>query len=79
MMPECNLRDAGLIKNFARPIKKSTANIVTFCPYQIISGVAQGNNSNIMPIKRRAGAYRNREEFRRAIFFCFGGLDFYPR
>jgi hypothetical protein len=42
------------------------------------NAVAEGINSNIMSIKRRAGGYRNPENFKKAIFFYCGGLDLYP-
>jgi len=32
-----------------------------------------------MSIKRRVGGYRNRENFKTAIYFYYGGLDLYPR
>ena len=42
-------------------------------------GVAEGLNSTIMTIKRRAGGYRNKEHFKTAIYFFCGGLDLYQR
>lgn len=48
----------------------------------IVSGTtnarAEGLNSRIQAIKRRACGYRNRERFRGAIYFHLGGLDLYP-
>ena len=48
----------------------------------IVSGAtnarAEGLNSRIQAIKRRACGYRNRERFRHAIYFHLGGLDLYP-
>jgi transposase len=48
----------------------------------IVSGTtnarAEGLNSRIQAIKRRACGYRNRERFRHAIYFHLGGLDMYP-
>ena len=67
------------MKKLARTIKQRIANIVTFCTHGITNGVAEGINSKIMSIKRRAGGYRNRENFKKAIFFYCGGLDLYPR
>jgi len=40
--------------------------------------VAEGLNSKIMAIKRKACGYRNRERFKIAIYFFCGGLDLYP-
>lgn len=49
----------------------------------IVSGAtnarAEGLNSRIQAIKRRACGYRNRERFRHAIYFHLGGLDLYQR
>ncbi|PSH02558.1 MAG: ISL3 family transposase, partial [Acidobacteria bacterium] len=39
----------------------------------------EGLNSKIMAIKRRACGYRNREQFKTAIYFFCGGLDRYPK
>ena len=48
----------------------------------IVSGTtstrAEGLNSRIQAIKRRACGYRNRERFRHAIYSHLGGLDLYP-
>ncbi|MFN0019603.1 MAG: transposase [Pirellulaceae bacterium] len=35
-------------------------------------------NSKIMSIKRRAGGFRNPENFKTAIYFHCGGLSLYP-
>jgi len=67
------------MKKLARTLKQRLANIVTFCTHGVTNGVAEGINSKIMSIKRRAGGYRNRENFKKAIFFYCGGLDLYPR
>ena len=44
----------------------------------ISSARAEGINTKIQEIKRRAYGYRNREHFRLAIYFHLGGLDLYP-
>lgn len=67
------------MKKLARTLKERLSNIVTFCTHGITNGVAEGINSKIMSIKRRAGGYRNIENFKKAIFFYCGGLDLYPR
>jgi hypothetical protein len=46
---------------------------------RITNPVAEGINSKIMAIKHRVDGYRNREDFKTAIFFYCGGLDLYPR
>lgn len=44
----------------------------------VTNATAEGVNSKIQQIKRRACGFRNRERFRRAIYFHLGGLDLYP-
>jgi transposase len=67
------------MKKLARTIKERLANVVSYCTHRITNGVAEGLNSKIMSIKRRVGGYRNRDNFKTAIFFYCGGLDLYPR
>ena len=81
-----NSRFTMLFERFAidvlkmtQTVKERLSNIMTFCTHGITSGVAEGINSKIMSIKRRAGGYRNIENFKKAIFFYCGGLDLYPR
>lgn len=67
------------MKTLAKTIKARLSNVVSYCTFGITNGVAEGLNSKIMSIKRRVGGYRNRENFKTAIFFYCGGLDLYPR
>jgi transposase len=67
------------MKTLARTIKQRLDNVVSFCTYHITNSVAEGMNSKIMSIKRRVGGYRNRENFKTAIYFYCGGLDLYPQ
>ena len=68
------------MKKLARTIKERIENVVSYCTHGITNSVAEGMNSKIMSIKRRVGGYRNRENFKTAIFFFYcGGLDLYPR
>ena len=55
--------------------------VVTGLParHPITNGVAEGLNSKIMSIKRKAGGVRNPSHFTTAIYFHCGGLDLYPR
>lgn len=62
----------------AKQIKERLENIITFCKHRITNGVAEGLNSKIMSIKRRACGYRNKENFKLAIYFFCGGLALYP-
>lgn len=67
------------MKRVARTIKERLGNVVSYCTHGITNAVAEGINSKIMAIKRRVGGYRNRQNFKTAIFFYCGGLDLYPR
>jgi len=67
------------VKRVARAIKERLENVVSYCDHGITNAVAEGINSKIMAIKRRVGGYRNRQNFKTAIFFYCGGLDLYPR
>jgi transposase len=67
------------LKKVARTIRERLQNVVSYCTHKITNGVAEGLNSKIMSIKRRVGGFRNRENFKTAIFFHCGGLDLYQR
>jgi transposase len=67
------------VKKVAAMLNRHLKNILTYCVYPITNGVAEGLNSKIMTIKRKACGYRNKENFKRAIYFFCGGLDLYPR
>ncbi len=67
------------MRKLARSLKQRLDDIVTYCTQGITNGDAEGINSKIISIKRRAGGYRNRENFKKEIFFTCGGLDLYPR
>ena len=66
------------MKKVARTIKERLANVVSYCRHGITNAVAEGINSKIQAIKRRVGGYRNKENYKTAIFFYCGGLDLYP-
>jgi transposase len=67
------------IKKVAMIFQRHLANILTYCRHPITNGVAEGLNSRIMTIKRKACGYRNRENFKTAIYFFCGGLNLYPQ
>ncbi|MFN9051160.1 MAG: transposase [Planctomyces sp.] len=52
---------------------------VRYCTHKITNAVAEGMNSKIMLIKRHAGGFRNRENFKTAIFFHCGVLSLDPQ
>jgi transposase len=67
------------LKAVAKSIKERLTNVVSYCVHRITNAVAEGMNSKIMSIKRRVGGFRNRENFKTAIFFYCGGLSLYPQ
>ena len=67
------------VRDVARTLKAHLDYIVTYCRHRVTNAVAEGLNSKIMAIKRRACGYRNPEHFKTAIYFFCGGLDLYPR
>ena len=66
------------IKAVARMINRRLDNMITHCRHQLTNAVAEGLNSKIMAIKRRAGGYRNGVHFKDVIYFYCGGLRLYP-
>jgi transposase len=67
------------VKKVAAMLRDHLTNILTYCRHPITNGVAEGLNSKIMTIKRKACGYRSKENFKTAIYFFCGGLDLYPR
>ena len=47
--------------------------------HRITSATAEGLNSRIQAIRVPTRGYRSRENFKAAIYFHLGGLDFYPK
>lgn len=62
----------------AEKIERHAENILTYCDHQVTNAIAEGLNSKIMAVKRRVGGFRNIENFKTAIYFYCGKLDFYP-
>lgn len=63
----------------AQMLRRHLDNVVTYCRHPITNGVAEGLNSKIMTIKRRACGFRNKHHFKTAVYFYCGGLSLYPR
>ncbi len=62
----------------ARMLKSHLENILTYLKYRITNATAEGLNSTIQWLRYTARGYRNRENFKTAIYFHRGGLDLYP-
>jgi transposase len=67
------------VKQVAGVLKRHLDGVLRFVKHPITNGVAEGLNSKIMSIKRKAGGFRNAQNFTTAIYFHCGGLDLYPR
>ncbi|HUT43093.1 MAG TPA: ISL3 family transposase [Desulfobacterales bacterium] len=66
------------VANVARMFKKYLKNILTYLKFHITNAVSEGINSKIQTIKKMACGFRNRENFKTAIYFHCGGLQLYP-
>ncbi len=67
------------IEKVADMLKNHLDNVLTYCTHRMTNATAEGINSKIMAVKRRAGSYRNPDHFKTAIYFFCGGLDLHPR
>ncbi len=67
------------VQQVAKTLKRHLAGVLRFVQHPITNGVAEGLNSKIMSIKRKAGGFRNPSHFTTAIYFHCGGLNLYPR
>ncbi len=67
------------LKKVARTIRERIDHVVSYCKHEITNAVAEGINSKVQSIKRRVGGFRNRENYKTAIYFYCGGLDLHPR
>jgi transposase len=67
--------DLSPMRKVGKMLARHRDNILTFYRHRITNGAAEGLNSKIMDIKRRARGYRNRAHFKSAIYFFCGGLD----
>jgi len=66
------------IKRVARMIKKHWEGVINAATSEVTNARAEAINSRIQWVKRMACGFRNRENFRNAIYFHLGGLDLYP-
>jgi transposase len=63
----------------AKVLGAKTKQILNYATHRITSGVAEGINSKVQSVKRKAAGYRNTWNFMQAIMFYCGKLDLYPR
>jgi len=62
----------------AKMIARHLPNVLTYFSHRISNAVAEGLNSKIATIQKRACGYRNAENFKIAVYFHCGGLDLWP-
>jgi len=65
------------IKKVARMIKRHWGGVMNTATTNVTNARAEALNSRIQWVKRMACGYRNRENFRNAIYFHLRGLDLY--
>ena len=53
--------------------------IINAAKHGVSNAALESMNTKIQKIKKRACGFRNKDRFRDAILFNFGGLDLYPR
>ena len=66
------------MKKVAGTLKEHLWGILNAVVLKVTNGPAEGMNSRIQLIKARSRGFRNRANFRNAIYFHLGGLDLYP-
>ena len=69
----------GLIKHVARMVRKHLEGILTTVVERVTDVRAEGINSSIQWLSTVPVASRNRQRFRDAVYFHFGGLDVHPQ
>ena len=62
----------------AKLIARHLPNVLTYFTHRITNAVAEGLNSKIATIQKRACGYRNPDNFKIAVYFHCGGLNLYP-
>jgi transposase len=59
-------------------IARHLPNVLSYFTHRITNAVAEGLNSKIGTVQKRACGYRNRDHFKIAVYFHCGGLNLYP-
>lgn len=66
------------VKKVARMIREHLWGIVNAMVLRATNAASESVNAKVQRVKGVAHGFRNRERFRNAILFHFGGLDLYP-
>lgn len=67
------------IRKAARTVRGHIDNILTYYQHPVTNAMSEGLNSQIQKIKSMACGFRNTQNFKTAIYFHCGGLDFRHR
>jgi transposase len=62
----------------AKTINRHVHNVLTYFVHHITNAVAEGLNSKIGTVQKRACGFRNRDHFKIAVYFHCGGLNLLP-
>lgn len=62
----------------AKLIARHLPNVMTYFAHRVTNAVAEGLNSKIATVQKRACGYRNRDNFKIAIYFHCGDLNLRP-
>lgn len=62
----------------AKLIARHLPNVLTYFTHRVTNAVAEGLNSKIATVQKRACGYRNPDHFKIAVYFHCGGLSLYP-
>ena len=63
----------------AETLKRHEAGLLSYFAHRITNAAAESLNSRIQAIRVSARGYRNRNNFKTAIYFHCGGLQLYPQ
>jgi hypothetical protein len=63
----------------AKMVARHLPNVMTYFKHRISNAMAEGLNSKIATIQKRACGYRNASHFKIAVYFHCGGLDLWPQ
>jgi len=66
------------VRKVAAMLRAHLSNVLTYFDHRITTAACEGVNNKIQSIKHSAFGFRNRGNFRTAIFFHCGGLDLRP-
>lgn len=62
----------------AKLIARHLSNVLTYFKHRITNAVAEGLNSKIATVQKRACGYRNPNNFKISVYFHCGGLNLHP-